>query len=140
MNEGGVEIEHVLNSLGSGIRLRGQGQGKGRNFRDKILVKSVELKCVADAKKLSGMVGGDLMIVERDDSDDCFQDCKVGSKDIFEIVKMAVRAAEAEARTANASLEAIKAAGDAAAELVKTAALEVCSNNIIILFHLISFH
>lgn len=70
MNEGGVEIEHVLNSLGSGIRLRGQGQGKGRNFRDKILVKSVELKCVADAKKLSGMVGGDLMIVERDDSDD----------------------------------------------------------------------
>ncbi|KAL7599824.1 hypothetical protein Lser_V15G22858 [Lactuca serriola] len=126
VNEGGVENEHALNSPGSGIRLggQGQGQGQGRNFRDKSLVKSVELKRVADSKKLSGRVGGDLMIVERDDSDDCFQDCKVGSKDIFEIVKMAVRAAEAEARTANASLEAIKAAGDAAAELVKTAALE----------------
>lgn len=72
VNEGGVENEHALNSPGSGIRLggQGQGQGQGRNFRDKSLVKSVELKRVADSKKLSGRVGGDLMIVERDDSDD----------------------------------------------------------------------
>nr|CAB3504650.1 unnamed protein product [Digitaria exilis] len=38
---------------------------------------------------------------------------------------MAVRAAESEARSANAPEEAVKAAGDAAAELVKSAALEV---------------
>ncbi|KAL4564995.1 hypothetical protein LXL04_029076 [Taraxacum kok-saghyz] len=109
------ENEHVLNSPGSGSRLLGQGQ---KSFKDRGLVKSLEIRRVADVKKSSGRV------VERDDSDDCFQDCKVGSKDIFEIVKMAVRAAEAEARTANASVEAIRAAGDAAAELVKTAALE----------------
>ncbi|KAI3690306.1 hypothetical protein L2E82_48286 [Cichorium intybus] len=117
VSEGGVENEHVLNinSPGSGSRLVGQG----RNVKDRGLVKNVELRRVAEVKKSSGRV-----IVERDDSDDCFQDCRVGSKDIFEIVKMAVRAAEAEARSANASLEAIKAAGDAAAELVKTAALE----------------
>ncbi|KAL4573779.1 hypothetical protein LXL04_020596 [Taraxacum kok-saghyz] len=109
------ENEHDLNSTGSGSRLCAQGQGQGSSFRDRSLT---------DVKKSSGTVGGDGLNVEKDDSDDCFQDCKVGSKDIFEIVKMAVRAAEAEARTANASAEAIKAAGDAAAELVKTAALE----------------
>jgi hypothetical protein len=40
-------------------------------------------------------------------------------------VKKAVQAAEAEARGANAPAGAIKAAGDAAAEDVKSAALEV---------------
>ncbi|KAG9139957.1 hypothetical protein Leryth_010492 [Lithospermum erythrorhizon] len=55
-------------------------------------------------------------------------DCKIGSRDITDFVIKAVRAAEAEARTANAPAEAIKAAGDAAAELVKSAALEEYRN------------
>ncbi|KAK9077793.1 hypothetical protein SSX86_006131 [Deinandra increscens subsp. villosa] len=120
VTEGAVENEHVLNSPGSGSRFGGQG----RNIKDKSLLTSLELKRMPDIKKSSGRTGADDMILERDDSDDCFQDCKVGSKDISDLVKMALRAAEAEARSANASAEAIKAAGDAAAELVKTAALE----------------
>ncbi|KAL8264063.1 hypothetical protein R6Q59_022193 [Mikania micrantha] len=119
-NEGVVENEHFLNSPGSGSRFGGQG----RSNKDRSLLKSSELKRMPDMKKSSGRSGADDMILERDDNDDCFQDCKVGSKDISDLVKMAVRSAEAEARSANASVEAIKAAGDAAAELVKTAALE----------------
>lgn len=122
VNEGVVENENILNSPGSGIRFGGQG----RSIKDKSLLKSLETKRVSDIKKLAGKIDADTLIMERDDNDDCFQDCKVGSKDISDLVKMAVRAAEAEARTANASVEAVKAAGDAAAELVKTAASEVC--------------
>ncbi|KAK9279356.1 hypothetical protein L1049_013035 [Liquidambar formosana] len=65
-----------------------------------------------------------IFAMEREDNDDCFQDCKVGTKDISDLVKKAVRAAEAEAKAANAPAEAIKAAGDSAAEVVKSAALE----------------
>ena len=78
-----------------------------------------------DAKKDMGRICIDGFEIERDDNDDCFQECKVGSKDISDLVKKAVRAAEAEARAANAPAEAVRAAGDAAAEVVKTAALEV---------------
>ncbi|CAM6107327.1 unnamed protein product [Calypogeia fissa] len=48
----------------------------------------------------------------------------VGNVDIGVIMKKASRAAEAEASAANAPLEALKAAGDAAAELVRQAATE----------------
>ncbi|KAG0453477.1 hypothetical protein HPP92_024781 [Vanilla planifolia] len=48
--------------------------------------------------------------------------------DISDIVKKATGAAEAEARAANAPTEAVRAARDAAAELVKSAALEVWKN------------
>lgn len=51
--------------------------------------------------------------------------CFVGLRDISDLVKKAVLAAEAEARVANAPSEAIRAAGDAAAHFVKTTALEV---------------
>ncbi|KAF0902555.1 hypothetical protein E2562_018051 [Oryza meyeriana var. granulata] len=47
------------------------------------------------------------------------------SKEEYEDRFIVVRAAEAEARSANAPNEAVKAAGDAAAELVKSAAFEV---------------
>ncbi|XP_024996261.1 DDB1- and CUL4-associated factor homolog 1 isoform X2 [Cynara cardunculus var. scolymus] len=120
INEGIVENEHILTSPGSGSRFGGQG----RSIKDRSSLRSLESKRVADVKKSSVRIGADALILERDDCDDCFQDCKVGSKDISDLVKKAVRAAEAEARAANASAEAIKAARDAAAELVKTAALE----------------
>jgi len=61
-------------------------------------------------------------VVKREDADGCFQECRLGTEDISDVVNSAVRAAEAEARAANAPVEAVKAAGDAAAELVKSAA------------------
>ncbi|KAJ0031575.1 hypothetical protein Pint_12673 [Pistacia integerrima] len=117
--EGAMESEQVLTSPGSGIRL-----GQGRNVRDKSFLRTSDLKKVPDARKYSGKNSSDSLIVERDDGDDCFQGCRVGSKDIFDLVKKAVSSAEAEARAANAPVEAIKAAGDSAAEVVKSAALE----------------
>ncbi|XP_044463787.1 DDB1- and CUL4-associated factor homolog 1 [Mangifera indica] len=119
IHEGAMESEQVLTSPGSGSRL-----GQGRSVRDKSFSRTSDLKKVPDARKDSGKNSSDSLIVERDDSDDCFQGCRVGSKDIFDLVKKAVRAAEDEARAANAPVEAIKAAGDAAAEVVKSAALE----------------
>lgn len=63
--------------------------------------------------------------ISKEEYEDRFKDCIIGLKDISDIVLKAVRAAEAEARSANAPDEAVKAAGDAAAELVKSAASEV---------------
>ncbi|XP_044471701.1 DDB1- and CUL4-associated factor homolog 1-like [Mangifera indica] len=117
--EGAMESEQVLTSPGSGSRL-----GQGRSIRDRSSLRTLDLKKLPDTRKNSGKNSSDSLIVERDDGDDCFQGCRIGSKDIFDLVKKAVRAAEAEARAANAPVEAIKAAGDAAAEVVKSAALE----------------
>lgn len=119
-NEGSVENEQLLNSPGSVIRL-----GQGRSFRDKSTSKNSDVKKIPDSRKCLGRSTSDVFFLEREDNDECFQDCTVGSKDISDLVKKAVRAAEAEARAANAPVEAIKAAGDAAAEVVKSAALEV---------------
>uniref|UniRef100_A0A7N0TYB7 LisH domain-containing protein n=1 Tax=Kalanchoe fedtschenkoi TaxID=63787 RepID=A0A7N0TYB7_KALFE len=58
------------------------------------------------------------------DNFECFQDCRVGSRDISDMVIKAVKAAAAEARDAKAPEDAVKAAVDAAAEVVRTAALE----------------
>ncbi|KAM5566240.1 DDB1- and CUL4-associated factor [Rosa sericea] len=118
-NEGGVENEQLLTSPGSAIRL-----GQGRSFRDKSTSKNSDVKKISDSRKCLGRNASDVLFLEREDNDECFQDCTVGSKDISDLVKKAVRAAEAEARAANAPIEAIKAAGDAAAEVVKSAALE----------------
>ncbi|XP_051137057.1 DDB1- and CUL4-associated factor homolog 1 [Andrographis paniculata] len=118
-NEGVSENEQVLTSPGSAAR-----SGVGRIGKEKSLMRSQEPRKTFDAKKGLSRNNGDSFILERDDTDDCFQGCKVGSKDITELVKKAVRAAEAEARTAHAPACAIKAAGDDAAEVVKTAALE----------------
>lgn len=119
-NEGAVENEQALTSPGSGIRL-----GQGRSSRDRNSLKNSDVKKVQDAKKHLGRNPDVFSYVERDENDDCFQDCKVGTQDISDLVKKAVRSAEAEARAANAPAEAIKAAGDAAAEVVKSAAQEV---------------
>ncbi|KAL5850013.1 hypothetical protein ACOSQ4_008026 [Xanthoceras sorbifolium] len=118
-SEGTLENEQVLTSPGSGSRL-----GLGRSLRLMSSSRSLDVKKVPDARKHSGKINSDVLILEREDSDDCFQECRIGSKDISDLVKKAVRAAEAEARAANAPLEAIKAAGDAAAEVVKSAASE----------------
>lgn len=123
VNEGDVESEQGLISPGSG-----SGFGAdGRSLKDRVINKNLELKRLPDPKKGLGRTGGDSLVIEREDNDDCFQECKVGTKDISDLVKKAVRAAEAEARAANAPAEAVKAAGDAAAEAVKSATLEVGS-------------
>lgn len=119
INEGAIETDQGLTSPVSGSRL-----GQVRSIRDRSVSKSSDTKKAPDGRKHSGTIGSDGVFMEREDGDDCFQECRVGSKDISDMVKKAVRAAEAEARAANAPLEAIKAAGDAAAEVVKSAASE----------------
>ncbi|XP_021658769.2 DDB1- and CUL4-associated factor homolog 1 isoform X2 [Hevea brasiliensis] len=118
-NESCFENEQVLTSLGSGSR-----SGQGRSSRERNLMKNLDLRRGQDARKCPGNINPDGLAVERENTDDCFQECIIGTKDISDLVKKAVKAAEAEARAANALTEAIKAAGDAAAEVVKSAALE----------------
>lgn len=121
VNEGAPENEQVLTSPGSGSRL-----GQGRSTRERIISRHLDVKKLPDSRKPFGRITPDgLAIIERDENDDCFQECRVGNKDISDLIKKAVRAAEAEARAANAHAEAIKAVGDAAAEVVKSAAFEV---------------
>ncbi|KAB1204516.1 hypothetical protein CJ030_MR8G021832 [Morella rubra] len=120
VNEGAPENEQVLTSPGSGSRL-----GQGRSTRERIISRHLDVKKLPDSRKPFGRITPDgLAIIERDENDDCFQECRVGNKDISDLIKKAVRAAEAEARAANAHAEAIKAVGDAAAEVVKSAAFE----------------
>ncbi|KAL0330090.1 UNVERIFIED_CONTAM: DDB1- and CUL4-associated factor1 [Sesamum radiatum] len=95
-SEGVSESEQGLTSPGSGSR-----SGQARTMKDRSVTRNQDPRRVSDAKK--GLVG---------------------SKDFTDLVKKAVRAAEAEARAANAPAVAIRAAGDDAAELVKSAALE----------------
>ncbi|KAJ8763797.1 hypothetical protein K2173_003579 [Erythroxylum novogranatense] len=118
------ESEQILTSPTSGSR-----SGPGRISRERNVTKASDAKRGSDTRKISENVNVDGMIAEREDDDVCFQECRIGNKDIADIVKKAVRAAEAEARSANASVEAIKAAGDAAAEVVKSAALEEFKSN-----------
>ncbi|KAJ6798378.1 DDB1- and CUL4-associated factor-like protein 1 [Iris pallida] len=113
-----LENERILMSP-PGLRLGGTNRGS----RDRNQLKNDETRKFMDTKKNSeNMDSGDSTIVE--DNDERFRECTIGSKDISEIVKKATRAAESEARAAGAPTEAIKAAGDAAAELVKGAAFE----------------
>ncbi|KAJ6329765.1 hypothetical protein OIU76_008569 [Salix suchowensis] len=119
VNETTLENEQVLTSPDSGSR-----SGPGRSARDRISKNLLDVKKGPDTKKLQGNMHSDGLALERDDNDDCFQGCRIGTKDISDLVKKAVQAAEVEARGANAPAGAIKAAGDAAAEAVKSAALD----------------
>ncbi|KAK7410307.1 hypothetical protein VNO78_00997 [Psophocarpus tetragonolobus] len=119
VNEGTLETDSNLSSPGSGSRL-----GQGRSVRDRSAIRNADVRRVTDSKKILGRSPSESSALEREDNDDCFQECRIGSKDITDLVRKAVRAAEAEARSANAPEEAVKAAGDAAADLVKTAASE----------------
>ncbi|KAK1258509.1 hypothetical protein QJS04_geneDACA011484 [Acorus gramineus] len=92
----------------------------GRGNKDQNYGKNAESKRSLDTRKFLSTIDADV----DEDNDDRFKDCIVGTKDISDLVKKATRAAEAEARAANGSPEAIRAAGDDAAELVKSAALE----------------
>ncbi|CAL1412276.1 unnamed protein product [Linum trigynum] len=118
-NEGALEIEQGLTSPCSNSR-----SGLGRNVRDRSVVKILDGRKGSEGRKFPGSMNADGFSLEREENDDCFRECLVGTKDISDLVRKAVQAAEAEARTANAPSEAIKAAGDAAAEVVKSAAFE----------------
>lgn len=117
--DGTVESEPILSSPGSVNQ-----SGQGRNVKDRNTIRNADARRVADSRKTLARIATETSALEREDNDDCFQGCHIGSKDILDLVRKAVRAAEAEARAANAPEEAVKAAGDAAAELVKTAASE----------------
>eukprot|EP00268_Persea_americana_P023990 TRINITY_DN2349_c0_g1_i1.p1 TRINITY_DN2349_c0_g1~~TRINITY_DN2349_c0_g1_i1.p1 ORF type:complete len:1971 (-),score=467.70 TRINITY_DN2349_c0_g1_i1:409-6321(-) len=120
INEGTAENERALTSPGTATR-----SGQGQSVRDRHLSRTTEMKRATETRMYSVKSDDDCCVMERDYNDDFFKDCKFGTKDISDLVMKAISAAETEARSANAPVEAIKAAGDAAAELVKTAALEV---------------
>nr|XP_019703984.1 DDB1- and CUL4-associated factor homolog 1 isoform X2 [Elaeis guineensis] len=122
-NEGSLENKLIIPSPSSRLQSGGIVWGSC----DRNIPKNEEIKKVVDMKENARGIDGDAFVVG-EDNDDRFRECNVGSRDISEMVKKATRAAEAEARAANAPAEAIKAAGDAAAELVQTAALEVWKN------------
>ncbi|KAK4728076.1 hypothetical protein R3W88_021064 [Solanum pinnatisectum] len=117
VTEGVPDNEAALTSPGSASRLSGQSRSRNLTWNQ-------ELRRAPDNKKNLSRTNVDGFVMERDESDECFRECKVGSKDITDLVKKAVGAAETEAKTANAPAEAVKAAGDAAAEVVKSAAFE----------------
>lgn len=118
-SEGASETEQALTSPTSGSR-----SGQARSVKYRSVTRNQDARRVSEAKKSSAR-NDDNFIPQRDENDDCLQNCKVGNKDITDLVKKAVRAAEAEARAANAPAIAIWAAGNDAAEVVKTAALDV---------------
>jgi HIV-1 Vpr-binding protein len=114
-----TESERTPLSPTSGLRI-GNRASKDKN-EDKVeaLEKAINLNNSSEAFEAA------YTLISKEEYEERFRDCIIGLKDITDIVLKAVRAAEAEARSANAPEEAVKAAGDAAAELVKSAALEV---------------
>ncbi|CAL9227562.1 unnamed protein product [Arabidopsis halleri] len=114
VNEGATDTEVLLASPRSGRLV----------VRDKDLSKFSDGRNAEDVTICLGKMKSGIMEIEREDDDECFQGCIIGTKNIIDLVKRAVGAAETEARAAHAPDDAAKAAGDAAAELVKTAALE----------------
>ncbi|XP_031494152.1 DDB1- and CUL4-associated factor homolog 1 [Nymphaea colorata] len=115
-----LETERSLTSPGAGMRIGSQA----RSARDRNQTKTIDPKRAVDTKKDPSKASADVLAPEKEDNDDSSFEVKVGTVDVSELVKKAKRAAEAEARAANAPPDAVKAAGDAAMELVKTAALE----------------
>lgn len=112
------ECEMTPLSPTSGLRIG------GRATRDRNVVRVDDPKKATDVNNRSAGLEP-FSAISKEEYEDRFRDCIIGLKDISDIVLKAVRAAEAEARSANAPDEAVKAAGDAAAEVVKSAALEV---------------
>ncbi|CAL9174091.1 unnamed protein product [Musa hybrid cultivar] len=116
---GGTSENLRAASQSSGLYIGGSGQLIG----ERNLAKHEDIEKALDTDNKLSIFYCDGLVIGKD-NDERLLDCNIGKKDISEMVKKAIRAAEAEARTANAPEEAIKAAGDAAAELVKTAATE----------------
>ncbi|CAN8273361.1 unnamed protein product [Cochlearia groenlandica] len=114
VNEGATDTEALLTSPRPGRLV----------VSDMDLSKNSEARNAEDVTILLGKMKSDIIKTEREENDECFQGCTIGTKNITDLVKLAVGAAETEARAAHAPPDATKAAGDAAADLVKTAALE----------------
>ncbi|XP_024004362.1 DDB1- and CUL4-associated factor homolog 1 isoform X1 [Eutrema salsugineum] len=114
VNEGATDTEALLASPRSDRLV----------VRDRDPSKISDVRSAEDVTICLGKMKSGIMETERDENDECFQGCVIGTKNIIDLVKRAVGAAETEARAAHAPPDAAKAAGDAAAELVKTAALE----------------
>lgn len=116
----------------------GKGRGKGRPGDGTVELERGQVSAPTSARKetvtksrgLSTDKNGTLAERDgvKDDSDSDKEEIQcvmVGNVDISPAMRKAKRAAQAEARTENAPWEAVKAAGDAAADLVRVAATEV---------------
>ncbi|KAG8044032.1 hypothetical protein GUJ93_ZPchr0458g22401 [Zizania palustris] len=96
------ESERTPLSPTSGLRIG------ARTSRDKNVVKIEDPKKAIDVNSPGPEP---FSAISKEEYEDRFRDCIIGLKDISDIVLKAVRAAEAEARSANAPDEAVKAAG-----------------------------
>ena len=123
----------------------GKGRGKGRPSDAAVELERGQLSAPTSARKETGSRSRGLPTERtvastetgpegprdggvKDDSDSEKEETQsviVGNVDISLAMRKAKRAAQAEARTENAPWEAVKAAGDAAADLVRMAATEV---------------
>nr|XP_024375694.1 DDB1- and CUL4-associated factor homolog 1-like isoform X2 [Physcomitrium patens] len=129
---------------GDFYRGSGKGRGKGRSGDGASEMERGQLSAPTSARRDTGFRSRGLptektsTVAEigseaprdgmKDDSDsesEVVQCVMVGNADISLAMRKAKRAAQAEARTENAPWEAVKAAGDAAADLVRVAATEV---------------
>ncbi|KNA05955.1 hypothetical protein SOVF_185550 [Spinacia oleracea] len=119
VHESTIEPEQPIMSPGSGSR-----GGQLRSSRERSTTRNLDGKRGTDNKKSSGRTTAEGKAVDREDIDECIYECRIGTKDISDLIKTAVRSAEAEARAVDAPIEAIKVAGEAAAELVKSAAMD----------------
>jgi len=123
----------------SDVHRGGKGRGKGRSADGTLELERGQVSAPTSARKETVTKSRGLPAdknstlaerdeVAKDDSDsevEEIQSVMVGNVDISLAMRKAKRAAQAEARTENAPREAVKAAGDAAADLVRVAATEV---------------
>ena len=66
------------------------------------------LRKAPDYKKILSKTNIYGLVIERDENDECFQECKVISKGIRDLVKKDVWTAETEAKASKALVEALK--------------------------------
>jgi HIV-1 Vpr-binding protein len=133
--EGMLEAEKIQGQAPARIGSFGDTPRSRKSLQDKINSKSENITDCGNnwnALPVNRALNGrdvDVAPAEEPEEDITAPCVMVGDVDIGGIIRKAQRAAEAEANNANAPLEAVTAAGDAAAELVRQAATEVSSYN-----------
>lgn len=129
VGDGVIDGDKALTSPNAGIRI---GLEKPKGLRDRSILKGdTASDTLKSTDGLDNMDDSNSIVPEpeRETDEQCV--CTViGDVDISVPVRKAASAAEAEAKTAKASHEAVKAAGEAAADLVKAAALEALGHSL----------
>ncbi|MCO5576212.1 hypothetical protein L7F22_030020 [Adiantum nelumboides] len=132
LSDGTNDSERDISTHSGGGRRCGVSYEKIKSFRGNDAEKSATESLLVPFME-GASTCNDVPVTDGDkDAMDQYGSVIVNGVDISIAVKKAGRAAETEARNARASIEAVKAAGEAATDLVKAAALEVrvCFGNV----------